>query len=61
MSFYQDKKKFRDQKAFIEEVISRDLLDDTINWIKNNCSPEEVFTVVQLEQWAEENDYILNK
>ena len=32
-------------------------LDDAIEWIKNNLSPEDVFRQKDLDQWAEENEY----
>lgn len=39
-------------KYFIDSVISKSLLDDSIDWIRRNLSPEEVFTEYELRDWA---------
>lgn len=44
-------------KNFIYNVIPDDLLEQSIDWIKENLSPEEVFDEKQLEDWAEQNRY----
>ncbi len=43
--------------AFWEEMRPSYPLDDAIEWIKNNLSPEDVFSEKDLDQWAEENEY----
>lgn len=49
----------QDQK-FIAEVINipDDLLEKSIDWIKDNLSPEEVFSEKQLNDWAERNGFV---
>lgn len=51
----------RQDKAFIAEVISipDDLLEKSIDWIRDNLSPEEVFSDKQLNDWAEQNGFVL--
>ena len=43
---------------FIDGVIPSNLLEEAIDWIGANMSPEEVFAGSKLEQWAEEAGYI---
>ena len=43
---------------YIQDIISNTLLDDVIDWIKSNKSPEDVFDLNQLEEWAIENEYV---
>lgn len=47
-----------DDKQFISEVISSSLLEDSIAFIKNKYSPEEIFGKEVMEEWAEDNGYI---
>jgi hypothetical protein len=44
-------------KNFLHDVVGTRLLEDAIDWIKNNMEPEDVFTREQLDSWAEDNDY----
>ena len=34
------------------------LLETAIEWIQNNLYPEDVFSDKDLDQWAEENEYV---
>lgn len=43
---------------FAKEVFSKDALDDAIEWIKANLSPEDVFDRATLVEWAEDNDFV---
>jgi len=43
----------KQDKQFIEELISATLLEEAIAWIADNMSPEEVFSQTQMEDWAE--------
>ncbi len=45
------------RRDFIESVIQQDILGDAIDWIAANLSPEDVFSVNELEEWAYENGY----
>ena len=48
-------------REFIADVISYDLLEKTIVWIRGNMSPEDVFTDKDLRFWAENNGYVEDK
>lgn len=48
---------YEERLNFISDVISYDLLDDAIEWIKGNLHPEEVFDDHELKQWAEDNNF----
>lgn len=43
--------------AFHEHMRAEWPLDDAIEWIKNNLSPEDVFSIADLDVWAAESDY----
>lgn len=40
---------------FLAAVVSGSLLEDAIDWIQTNLSPEDVFTVDELERWVKGN------
>lgn len=42
---------------FRDAMVSSDLLDNAIDWIATNLSPEDVFSEEMLAEWAEANDY----
>lgn len=44
-------------KAFVEAVISTNLLDDAVSWLQDNVDPVDVFTHEQLSDWALENGF----
>lgn len=48
---------YKQDREFIASVIGTDLLQNAIDWIASNMSPEDIFTKDQLESWAESNDY----
>jgi hypothetical protein len=48
----------RDERLFIEDVISNDLLENTIAWISNNLEPDNVFSKEELEEWARSNGFV---
>lgn len=43
---------------FIETVIPQSLLDDAVGWIARYLEPEEVFSELKLEKWAEASGFI---
>lgn len=47
-----------DNKKFADALLPQYLLDEAISWIESNLEPEEVFSKSQLEEWAENNDYV---
>ena len=47
----------RQDKDFVEAVIDKYLLEASIEWIKSNLEPDEVFCKMDLESWAESNGY----
>lgn len=50
---------YNENKEFTESVINvAGLLDDAIDYIKSNLTPEDVFDKSDLENWAEENGYV---
>ena len=44
---------------FIKSVVSKDLLENSIEWIASNLNPEDVFSKDDLSDWAIENGYVL--
>lgn len=48
---------YTQDKDFISSIIGTDLLENAIEWIRNNMNPEDVFTETDLKNWAENNDY----
>ena len=51
----------RQDADFNESVISRSLLEESIEWISSHLSPEDVFSDSDLVCWATENGYILDE
>lgn len=47
-----------DDRNFISEVISSSLLEDSINYIVNRYSAEELYGKDVLESWAADEGYI---
>jgi hypothetical protein len=46
---------------FLSKVISSDILEEAKFFIAQNYLPEEVYDVETLEEWAENNGYILEE
>jgi len=44
--------------ATAEVSISSSALDTAISWISNHLSPDEVFDVKDLNDWAESNGFV---
>ena len=44
---------------FIKHVISNSLLEDAISWIAKNMNPADVFSQKQLDEWAEDEGYVM--
>ena len=42
---------------FTSSILPVLLLDDAIEWISRNLSPDEVFEKGKLAEWAEDNGY----
>lgn len=40
-----------------EVKMQNSTLDSAIQWIQSNLSPDEVFSVKELQEWAESNGY----
>lgn len=49
----KDNEKFRDSL-----FIGKSLLDDALDWIRENMQPDEVFGDNELSEWAEENGFV---
>ena len=41
---------------FIENTIPSDLLDQAVEWVSRNMTPDQVFDDEALTHWAREND-----
>lgn len=50
---------YKIREKFIDEVAipPNELLDEVVEWCRNNLEPEDVFDTRQLEDWAFENNY----
>lgn len=50
-------------REFIQAVVGSDLLESSIDWIRRNMSPDEVFSENDLKDWAngKECEYIFSK
>lgn len=49
----------KQDKDFLDSVIPSTLLDAAIDWINSNMSPDDVFSMKDLDDWAENNGYEL--
>ncbi|MDY0227248.1 MAG: hypothetical protein RBR38_10505 [Desulfomicrobium apsheronum] len=47
----------KQERDFIESIMPQYMLGEAINWIRANLSPEDVFTVNELEELADYNGY----
>lgn len=48
-----------DKAMFAEEVFdTRDLLENSIDWIQTHMCPEAVFSTEDLDTWALDNGYV---
>lgn len=55
----QDKAFAEVMKDQIDEIkISHSSLDEAISWIGSNLQPDDVFSIADLESWAEDNGYV---
>lgn len=45
-----------ENEQFVRDTVGYPL-DEAVDWIKGNLTPEEVFTEDQLRWWAEENGF----
>lgn len=52
---YREKAQF--DTHFVRE--HSNLLETAVEWITENLSPEQVFEASRLEEWAEENGFVL--
>jgi hypothetical protein len=50
---------WRLREKFLKEATPEDALDVAVDWIKENLAPDDVFSDEQLEEWAEDNGYVL--
>ncbi|MFC1924280.1 hypothetical protein ACFLXA_02820 [Chloroflexota bacterium] len=45
-------------KSFLDHIIKSNILEDAVDWIGINLSPEDVFSDKDLEDWALDNGFI---
>ncbi len=49
----------KDSREFGESVFdTSDLLEDAVDWVSSRLTPEDVFHISELEEWAEDNGYV---
>jgi hypothetical protein len=53
----QDREFNSDMEGQIEIVIASSALENAMQWIGNNMNPDDVFSIKDLENWAESNGY----
>ena len=46
---------YAEKRNAIAAIVPSDLLDQFVEWIRDNMSPEDVFTDDQLNSWADDN------
>ena len=52
----------KDSREFGEQVFdTSDCLEDAIDWVSSRLTPEDVFHVSDLEEWALDNGYVLEE
>lgn len=49
---------FKQDADFLNEVIGTGILESAIEWISKNMNPDDVFSEIDLCDWAEDNNYI---
>ena len=52
---------YKQDEAFVGTVISKRLLEDSIEWISNNMDPEDVFSEDKLTIWAVDHGYSIGE
>lgn len=45
---------YDENKRFVADLLSASSSNDAVHWIRNNLSPEEVFSEQELAAWAVE-------
>lgn len=48
----------RDEENFKEAITKDSLLSESIEWIKSNLSPEQVFDDEKLADWSTDNGFV---
>jgi hypothetical protein len=49
----------KENEKFTESLFSgTSLLEDAIDWIRDNMKPDQVFEAKDLQGWAEDNGYV---
>lgn len=48
----------KQDRDFTEQIIGTGLLENSIEWIRINIRPEDLYSNEQLQDWAESNGYI---
>lgn len=47
------------KKAIVMDNLPDSMLDEAIQWIASNFTPEDIFDKKQLERWAEGEGYVM--
>ena len=48
-------------REFLESVVGSDLLENALSWISENLEPDDIFSTVVLETWAENHGFVLRE
>lgn len=51
----------KQNNEFVQATRVQYPLDEAIDWIQSNLSPEDVFNPDALEAWADRNHYVLSE
>ena len=52
---------YAENEKFKRDIWPNYPLDDAIDWIANNLSPEDVFSEEQLQEWALDHGFVEEK
>ena len=46
-----------EDRDFVEQILTFNVLETAIQWIRENKYPEDIFDYDELEEWAEYNGF----
>lgn len=58
MAMQKTREKTEAQKLDAIMTLSGDLVKAIESWVQNNLTPDEVFKIETLEQWAKDNGFV---
>lgn len=45
--------------SIVEDAFGNEFLNSILGWVGDYCSPEDVFSQGDLEEWARDNGFVL--